>query len=103
MDCWHDEIDRATTEAEVIRNARDYLWLWSPSELTPVTLGWRELKIESPADIARTNRWLAQTPQLRDLAAYFRHAAARIETLRRSRHLRLVHPVAMPRMSAALQ
>jgi hypothetical protein len=102
MDCWHEEIDRATTEADVIRHARDYLWLWAPGELTPVTLGKRELKVESAADIARIKRWLTETPQLRELARYFWHAATRIDAIRRTR-LRLVHSVAMPGVSASLQ
>jgi hypothetical protein len=83
MNCWHDEIDRSTTESDVVRGAREYLALWAPGELTALTLGWRELKIESPADIARVKRWLTETPQLPELASYFWHAAARIEEIRR--------------------
>jgi hypothetical protein len=102
MNCWHDEIDRSITEADVVRSAREYLALWAPSELTPLTLGWRELKIEGPADIARMKRWLTETPQLRELASYFWHAAARIEEIRRLNR-RVVAFEAAPRAGASLQ
>ena len=95
MDCWHHEIDRASTEADVVKNASDYLFLWAPQELAPVTQGWRELRIETAADIERLKSWLIEglasahsiAPQaaaLRELASYFWHAASRINDLRRS-------------------
>jgi hypothetical protein len=102
MNCWHDEIDRSITETDVVHSVRDYLALWAPHELMPVSLGWRELEIESAADIARVKRWLTETPQLRELASYFWHAAARIEEIRRSR-LRLVHFAATPRAGYSLR
>ena len=49
MDCWHHEIDKATTEDEVVNSAADFLALWAPQELAPLTLGWRDLRIESGA------------------------------------------------------
>ena len=33
MQSWLKEIDRARTEAEVVATTRDYLALWSPTEL----------------------------------------------------------------------
>jgi hypothetical protein len=102
MSCWHDEIDRSITEGDVVRSARDYLALWAPTELTPVTLGWREMKIESPADVLRVKRWLTETPQLHELASYFWHAAARIEQIRRM-HLRLVTFPTISRAGVSLQ
>ena len=103
MSCWHDEIDRSITETDVVRAAREYLALWAPSELLPLTLGWRELKIENAADITRVQRWFTETPQLHELATYFWHAAARIEEIRRSR-LQLVHFArSAPRFGASLQ
>lgn len=103
MSCWHDEIDRSITESEVVRGAREYLALWAPSELLPLTLGWRELKIETAADIVRMQRWLTETPQLRELASYFWHAAARIEEIRRSRLRVLGFARGAPRQGASLQ
>lgn len=99
MDCWHHEIEQATTESEVVRKASDYLYLWAPQELAPLTQGWRELRIESVTDIERMKRWLVEglagrhsisphATQLRVLANYFWHAAARIGEIRRT-HLYL--------------
>ncbi len=96
MDCWHDEIDRAATEAEVVRSASDYLFLWAPQELAPVTQGWRDLRVATAADVERLKCWLIEglasahsiAPQaaaLRELASYFWHAVARIDEIRRSR------------------
>ena len=96
MDCWHYEIERATSEAEVVKSAGDYLFLWAPQELAPVTQGWRDLRIETSADIERLKSWLIEglasshsiapnAGALRELASYFWHAAARINELRRSR------------------
>lgn len=97
MDCWHREIENATTEAEVARQASDYLSLWAPQELAAVTHGWRELRIETAADIDQMKNWITEGPAtsavaepLRELAGYFWHAAARIVEIRRSR-LQLVH------------
>ena len=97
MDCWHREIENATTEAEVASSASDYLSLWAPGELEPLTQGWRELRIENAADIDRMKSWLTEGPAtsytaapLRELAGYFWHAAARIVEIRRSR-LQLIH------------
>jgi hypothetical protein len=56
MDCWHQEIERANTEADVVTRARDYLVLWSPHELAPIARDSRTLSIESGADIDRLKR-----------------------------------------------
>jgi hypothetical protein len=96
MDCWHLEIERAATESDVVKSASDYLFLWAPQELAPVTLGWRDLRIETTADIERLKNWLIEglasahsiapnAAALRELASYFWHAAARINEIRCSR------------------
>jgi hypothetical protein len=96
MDCWHHEIEKANTEAEVVRSASDYLLLWAPRELAPTTLGLRALRIENCDDIERVKSHLADSPanatpvtsrqaHLRELADYFWHASTRIGELRRSR------------------
>jgi hypothetical protein len=106
MNCWHDEIDRAITEEDVVQSARDYLALWAPAELLPVTLGWRDLKVECASDVTRMKAWLTETSQLRELAAYFWHAATRIEQIRRSRLRLATFPFAVPpapRLRASLQ
>ncbi len=95
MDCWHREIERAGTEAEVVGTASDFLALWSPQELAPLTMGWREVQIESVTDIERMKRWLVEdlgggvsiapgASQLRELGDYLWHAAERIGEIRRA-------------------
>jgi hypothetical protein len=98
MDCWRHEIDVAATESEVVRIAADYLYLWTPRELTSISLGWRDLRIESAADVERMKGWLVEgvsgghsisreAAALRELAGYIWHAASRIQELRRPRLL----------------
>lgn len=93
MDCWHREIERSRTEADVVRSAGDFLALWSPSELTPITYGWREVSIESAEDLERLKKWLLedlgvgvftaqQSQPLRELGEYLWHASARIREIR---------------------
>jgi len=94
MDCWHRGIDQSRTEAEVVGSARDFLALWSPRELEPLTQGWREVRIESAADIERLKRWAVDemggkislvqgARELNALGDYLWHAAARIGEIRR--------------------
>ena len=93
MDCWQHEIKRATTESEVVRTASDYLTLWAPQELAPLTLGWRKVRIENRGDIERLKGWLteglagdlsfaAHAGQLHELTDYLWHAASRIDEIR---------------------
>jgi len=94
MDCWHRRIDRSRTEAEVVRSAGDFMALWSPRELAPVTRGWREVNIENVDDLERVKKWvvddlggeisaLPEAQPLRELGDYLWHAAARIKEIRR--------------------
>lgn len=94
MHCWHREIECSRTEADVVGSARDFLTLWSPRELAPLTLGWRDLRIESAADIERLKRWVVEdlggelsvapgARELSDLGDYLWHAAERIGEIRR--------------------
>jgi len=95
MDCWHREIERSRTEAEVVRSAGDFMALWSPRELAPVTRDCRELAIANAADLERVKKWvvedlgggastLPQSEPLRELGDYLWHAAARIREIRAS-------------------
>ena len=85
MDCWQREIARSRTEAEVVRSAVDFMSLWSPRELAPVTRGWRELSIENADDLERVKKWvvedLPRAEPLRELGDYLWHAAARIREI----------------------
>jgi hypothetical protein len=91
MDCWHHEIDKATSEAEILKSASEYLALWAPREIAPKTLGLSEMRIVDREDIERVKFHLAeQRPKtlsardshLRELASYFSHASNRIVALR---------------------
>ncbi|HEX4781712.1 MAG TPA: hypothetical protein VH301_13205 [Usitatibacter sp.] len=93
MDCWHDEIDNAVSEAELMKGASDFLRLWTPRELAPSSLGLRALRIESSDDIERVKSRLSDAPaqaatrsdfHMRELAGYFSHAATRLAEIRRS-------------------
>jgi len=95
MDCWHREIERSRTEAEVVRSAGDFMALWSPRELAPVTRGCRELAIENAADLERVKKWvvddlagevstLPQAKPLRELGDYLWHATARLREINTS-------------------
>ena len=66
-----------------------------PRELAPVTLGWREVRIENADDVERVKKWLVDDlgPEvsmlpdgepLRELGDYFWHAAERIREIRTS-------------------
>ena len=88
MDCWHREIARSRTEAEVVRTAVDFMALWSPRELAPVTLGWRPVKIENAEDLERVTKWVVEdvgggaSAPLRELGDYLWYATDRIRQLR---------------------
>jgi len=95
MDCWHQEIDKARTEEEVVRCASDYLSLWAPRELEPLALGLIDKSIESVDDVERMKLWLtdnkstaysnpSHAAHLRELAGYFWHAASRVDEIRRT-------------------
>jgi hypothetical protein len=93
MDCWHREIERSTTEAQVVVGAADFMALWSARELEPVTLGWRHVCIENVDDIERVKKWVVEdlgggavvrpeAQPLRELGDYLWHAAERIREIR---------------------
>jgi hypothetical protein len=95
MDCWHRRLEEAGTESEVVRNAADFLALWSPQEMAPLTQGWRDVRVENADDLTRVKKWLVedlggelsippQAAQLRELGDYFWYAAARIDEIRRA-------------------
>ena len=90
MKTWLRDIERATTGAEVLASARDFVSLWSPRELPE---GCREIRIEDEADIPRLRERLAssagecsaprQNPgRLHELVAYLSRATERLGELR---------------------
>jgi hypothetical protein len=60
MNVWFKEVDRATTEAELISNARDYCALLHPRDLAPLPVDCREIHIETDSDIPRLREKLAK-------------------------------------------
>jgi hypothetical protein len=97
MDLWHQEIDTATSEAEIVRSASDYLGVWAPRELAPAALGLREMRLKNSDELVLVNYRLSDNPEkvastahqaahLRELAGYFGHAASRIFDLRRRQY-----------------
>ena len=92
MDCWHHEIEKATSEAEIVKSAGDYLALWAPREIAPWSLGLSEMRIADGGDVERVSFHLKERPpktppsvresHMRELARYFSHASTRISQLR---------------------
>jgi hypothetical protein len=95
MNAWFNEIDRATTEAQVVANARDYCSLVNPRDLAPLPETCRSvrMRIDSDADIPRLREQLAvgyaevrdhasDVEKLRDLLSYLSKATDRLRELR---------------------
>lgn len=93
MNAWYKDIDRATTEAEIVASARDYCSLMNPRDLEPLPKELREIRIESDADIPLLCERLArgyegvrahasEVEKLRDLLEYLSRAAERLGAIR---------------------
>ena len=93
MNAWFKEIDRATTEAELVSNARDYCSLVHPRDLAPLQVECREMVIESDSDIPRLREKLAkgyagvhnhagEVGRLRDLVSYLAKVSERLGEIR---------------------
>ena len=94
MNAWFKEIDRATTEAELVSNARDYCALMHPRDLAPLPMECREIRIDSDSDIPRLREQLArgyagvrshasEVEKLRDLVSYLSKVSERLGEIRR--------------------
>jgi hypothetical protein len=93
VESWLKDIDRARSEAEVVRHARDFCSLLHPRDLEPLARNYREVRVESDADIAVTREKLArgyaelhahasEVEKLRDLMTLLARAADRLAELR---------------------
>ena len=93
MDWWRDELEKATSQDEILRGATDFLQCWAPRELDPMNLGLIEMRIDSAEDIDRVRRSLekrhtlpettsTQEAHLKELASYLGDAACKVEELR---------------------
>jgi hypothetical protein len=96
MNAWLKDIDRATTEAEIVAGARDYCSLLNPRDLAPLPERCRSIRIESDGDIPRLRGILAEgyaqvrnhasdVEKLRDLLSYLARASDRLNEIRRLR------------------
>jgi hypothetical protein len=94
MNSWLREIDRASTEAEVVATTRDYVSLWAPPELSQLPEDCRQIRIDTQADIARWRDKLADgyartrgesTERLQDLVSLVARANERLGEIRASR------------------
>ncbi len=94
MNAWFKDIDRATTEAEIVANARDYCSLVHPRDLAPLPEKCRTIRIDNDADIPRLRERLAEgyaegrshaseVEKLRDLLSYLAKASDRLSEIRR--------------------
>ena len=66
MNSWLKDIDRATTEAEVVSRTRDYCSLVSPRDLQPLPEDCRQIRIENHGDIPLLRERLAVGRPLTD-------------------------------------
>lgn len=93
MNTWLKEIERATTEAQVVASARDYVSLYSPPELAPLPEDCRQIRIEDEADIPRWREKLSRgfeaachdapnAERLQELVSYLSRAAERLGEIR---------------------
>ena len=93
MDWWRDELEKATSQDQILQGATDFLQCWAPRELDPMNLGLIEMRIETAEDIDRVRRSLekrhtlpqttvTQEAHLQELASYLGHAASKVEELR---------------------
>lgn len=88
MKSWLRDLERATTEREVIASARDYVSLWAPRELPD---GCQEIRIEGEEDIPRWRERLASgsdamagrqgADRYRDLVAFLSRASEKLGEL----------------------
>ncbi len=94
MKSWFEEIDHATTEAQLVATTRDLCSLYSPRELSPFPEDCRVIAIEAVGDIPRwrdklagnieSMRKQADNPaKLEALVDCLGHASERLGTLRR--------------------
>ena len=96
MKSWLDDIDHATSEAQVLAAARDYCSLINPRDLDALPTDCRAVRIESdddlPAVSARLSREYSalrgrgprEDERLRDLVAYLSRASERLGELRKA-------------------
>ena len=95
MKSWLDDIDHATSEAQVLAAARDYCSLIHPRDLDALPSDCRAFRIESDEDLPAVSARLSlefcalrgrsrEDERLRDLVSYLSRASQRLGELRKS-------------------
>lgn len=98
MKSWLDDIDHATSEAQVVAAARDFCSLVHPRDLAPLPEACRAIRIESDGDLPAVTARLAREcstlrgrdpehERLRELLAYLSRASQRLGELRNTQSL----------------
>lgn len=98
MNAWFRAIERATTEAEVIAQARDFCSLLHPRDLAALPEDVRQIRVDAPADIARLRERLQacgaaararalDAEKLDELLAYVSRASAKLGELEAISHV----------------
>lgn len=93
MKSWIEEIDHASTEAQLVATTRDLCSLYSPRELAPFPEDCRVIRIDGSSDIPRWREKLARNMEaararsenaskLDELVQCFEHASERLGSLR---------------------
>jgi hypothetical protein len=92
MNAWFNDIDRATTQAQIVAHARDYCALVNPRDLAPLPETCRAIRIDNDADIHRLREQIAEgyaevrdqateVDRVRDLIDFLSKASDRLEKL----------------------
>ena len=95
MKSWLDDIDHATSEAQVIAAARDYCSLIHPRDLDALPSESRAIRIETDEDLPAVSQRLASefaalrgrasdVDKLGDLVMYLSRASQRLGELRKN-------------------
>jgi hypothetical protein len=93
MNSWFRAIERATTEAEVVAQARDYFSLLHPRDLAALPEDVRQVRVDDAADIPRLRERLEacgavatarafDAEKVADLLAYVSRASAKLGEFR---------------------
>ena len=95
MNSWLRDIDRATTEAEILAHAQDYLSLVHPRDLAVLPADLRTIRIERETDITVWRERLAkgcaavqahesEVARVQEMVSYLSKAEDRLGQIRQS-------------------
>ena len=95
MNSWLRDIDRATTEAEILAHTQDYLSLLHPRDLAVLPAELRAIRIERDTDIpvwrerlakgcASVQAHASEVARVQEMVSYLSKAAERLGEIRRA-------------------